>query len=115
MSSTPENVVKKDVKKFLNSRGFVPAGLHESKWPEVVTGWYYMPVQNGMGVVGIPDFICCWEGRFLAIETKAPGKRGGTSPNQKLRLAEIQASQGIAVVIDDVEQLKEIFRDHQKA
>jgi hypothetical protein len=90
MARGPEAVVKDAVKKELTARGI----------------WYYMPVQNGMGVVGIPDFICCWQGRMLAIETKAPGKRGNTTANQDRHIANIQAAGGIALVVDDIEQLR---------
>ena len=93
MATTPEGKVKAAVKRRLKELGI----------------WYYCPVQNGMGVVGIPDFICCWNGAFLAIETKAPGKRANTSPNQDMRIKEIKAANGVAVVIDDVEQLEEIL------
>jgi hypothetical protein len=88
---TPEGKVKEDCKKLLKSFGI----------------WYYMPVQNGMGVVGIPDIIACWKGRFLAIETKAPGKRSNTTPNQERVLAEIAAHGGLQVVVDDFRQLRE--------
>lgn len=91
MAATPEKKVKDAVKKELKLRGI----------------WYYMPVQNGMGVVGIPDLICCWQGRFLAIETKAPGKIGNVTPNQQQRIAEIQGADGIALVVDNVDMLKE--------
>ena len=90
MARTPEGRVKDAVKALLRERRI----------------WYYMPVGNGMGVVGIPDFICCWDGKFLAIETKAPGKAGNTTPNQKRRIAEIQSANGLALVVDDVEQLR---------
>lgn len=90
---TPEGRVKADVRKFLKEQGV----------------WYYQPVQNGMGVVGIPDFVCCWRGRFLAVETKAPGKRGGTTPNQERVLAQITAHGGLSVVVDDVSQLESLF------
>jgi hypothetical protein len=75
--------------------------------------WYYMPVQNGMGVVGIPDLICCVPveitedmvgksiGVFAAIETKAPGKIKNTTPNQDRVLKEINDHYGFADVIDD--------------
>ncbi len=89
MAMTPEGRVKAAVKKWLKDRGI----------------WYYMPVQNGMGVVGIPDFICCWNGRFLAIETKAPGKRADLSANQERRIMEIHGAGGAAIVVDDVSQL----------
>jgi len=86
---TPEGRVKQAVKKELTARDI----------------WYFMPMQNGFGVVGIPDFICCWEGHFLAIETKAPGKRGDTTANQVRRLQEIRDHNGYAIVVDDVQQL----------
>lgn len=90
---TPEGRVKEAVRKFLKAKGV----------------WYYQPVQNGMGVVGIPDFVCCWHGRFIAIETKAPGKRHQTTPNQNRVLQEIHDHDGYVFVIDDVELLKRQF------
>jgi len=71
--------------------------------------WFFMPVQNGMGVVGIPDFICCWHGVFLAIETKAPGKKANVTPNQAKRMDEIDEAQGMVLVIDDPEELRYIL------
>lgn len=94
--ATPEGKVKDAVKKWLRERGY----------------WFYMPVQNGMGVVGIPDFICCCNGRFLAIETKAPGRRGNLSPNQKHRIEEINAANGVTIVVDDVAQLDQLENDN---
>lgn len=81
------------MKKFLKAKG----------------AWFYMPVQNGMGRVGIPDFICCWEGKFYAIETKAPGKSGNTTPNQDRELQGIKLAGGVALVVDDVSQLAKVF------
>ena len=52
MASTPEGKVKEACKKYLKSIG----------------AWYFMPVSNGMGQVGIPDIICCYKGQFLAVE-----------------------------------------------
>lgn len=91
MSTTPEGKVKAAVKKVLQARGI----------------WFFMPMQNGFGVVGIPDFICCWKGQFLAIETKAPGKRNTTTANQDRKLQEIQDHGGWAIVVDDATQLIE--------
>lgn len=89
MALTPEGRVKVAVKQWLKDRGV----------------WFYMPVQNGMGVTGIPDFICCWDGRFLAIETKAPGKRANLSTNQERQMNAINNAGGTALVVDDVSQL----------
>ncbi|NVN99274.1 MAG: VRR-NUC domain-containing protein [Geobacteraceae bacterium] len=89
MAMGPEAKVKADVKRLLKSMNI----------------WYYMPVQNGMGVVGIPDFICCWKGEFVAIETKAPGKIKNVSANQQARMAEIKRSGGYTLVVDSAEML----------
>jgi hypothetical protein len=89
---TPEGRVKKQVKQWLEDHG----------------AYYYMPMQNGMGRSGIPDFICClpWlNGRMVAIETKAPGKRSNTTRNQDRELRSINKAGGHAVVVDDVSQL----------
>ena len=66
-----------------------------------------MPVSNGMGKMGIPDFICCWYGSFLAIEAKAPGKKGTLTPNQSRRLAEIAEHGGHYLVVDDAAVLEQ--------
>lgn len=111
MSSTPEGRVKQAIKAFLESKHFIRAGSRRQEWYDNPAGWYYMPVSNGMGVHGIPDFVCCWRGQFLAIEAKAPGKRDNTSTNQDDRLREISSAGGVAIVVDDVSQLEEIFDD----
>jgi hypothetical protein len=90
MARTPEGKVKDDIKKWLRDRG----------------AWFYMPVQNGMGVTGIPDFVCCLGGAFIAIEAKAPGKRANVSPNQEHQIAAIHKAGGAAIVVDDVAQLE---------
>jgi hypothetical protein len=68
-----------------------------------------MPVSNGMGVVGIPDIICCYRGLFIAIETKAPGKLHTTTPNQKRVISAINTSGGMAVVVDDVSAVVDLL------
>ena len=112
MADTPEGKLKKAVKKELKKRGI----------------WYFMPMQNGMGVVGIPDFVCCDAGWFLAIETKAPGKltkspgmvvlRGpvegmpqAVTANQRNVLQAVRDSGGAAVAVDDMAQLVAVL-DH---
>lgn len=94
MATTPEGKVKRDVKKFLIEIG----------------AWFYMPVQNGMGVTGIPDFIVCINGRFVAIETKAPGKLSNLSANQQAQLASISRAGGATLVADSVDTVKVFFR-----
>lgn len=90
---TPEGRVKEAVRKFLRAKGV----------------WFYQPVQNGMGQVGIPDFVCCYRGIFIAIETKAPGKLSGVTANQRRVLDQIKEHGGLALVVDDVAALEPVF------
>lgn len=113
MSMTPEGRVKHAVKKRLRARG-----------KDV---WYFMPVQNGYGVVGVPDFISCAKvkitpdmvgaevGLFVAVETKAPGKTNEVTANQHRQITGIHAAAGIAVVVDDANFLPDVLtRQHQE-
>ena len=93
MANTPEGKVKKKVKEYLKSIG----------------AWYYMPVSNGMGRVGCPDILVCYQGLFMAFETKAPGKIKNTTANQDREIADIKRANGLAVVVDDVKQVREII------
>lgn len=93
MASTPEGKVKDACKKYLKSIG----------------AWFFMPVSNGMGQVGIPDIICCYKGMFIAVETKAPGKRNQTTANQDRVIEAIKGADGWAIVVDNVDQLEEFI------
>jgi len=54
---TPEGKVKHKIKLVLDSYG----------------AYYHMPVLNGMGKPSL-DFVCCYRGRFFAIEAKGAGQ-----------------------------------------
>jgi hypothetical protein len=90
---TPEGKVKAAVKKYLQAQGV----------------WFWMPVSNGMGQVGIPDFICCFNGSFIAIETKAPGKLSNVTANQQRVINEIKAHGGLALVVDSIDSIVPII------
>lgn len=82
--STPEAKVKERVKKLLKKYGV----------------YWHCPVMNGMGSPTL-DFICCVHGRYLAIETKAPGKM--PTPRQEQTIAAIRAAGGTVSVVDGSE------------
>jgi hypothetical protein len=92
MAVTPEGRVKTAIKAWLKARG----------------AYFTMPMGSGFGRSGTPDFLCCIQGRFVAIEAKAPGKMSNTSPMQEIQLTEIHRAGGIAMVVDDVQQLDEL-------
>ena len=80
---TPEGKVKDKVVKILKQYGV----------------YYFFPVTGGFGMSGIPDIICCHNGRFIAIECKA-GKNN-TTALQDAHIARIRAAGGVAVVINE--------------
>lgn len=93
MATTPEGRVKTQIKTYLNARGV----------------WHFSPPANGFGRSGIPDLVCCFNGSFIGIEVKAPGKVKNTTTMQDREIAAINAAGGIALVVDDVAQIKHIF------
>lgn len=107
---TPEGKVKEDVHAILKSTGLVKTGVRKHLRPSPTTGWYYMPVQNGMGVTGIPDFIGHYRSVFFAIETKAPGKLDNLSGPQEDRRDEIMCTSGSYFLTDDAAQFSRDWR-----
>jgi hypothetical protein len=93
MAMTPEGRVKAAIKKKLTAKGV----------------WFFCPVSNGMGVHGVPDFVCCWKGKFLGIEAKAPGKLNRLTELQKRQIRSICAAGGVAVAVDDADRLDALF------
>ena len=81
---TPEGRVKAKVKKALEKLGG--------------QCWRFMPVQTGYGAPAL-DFLLCVKGRFVAIETKAPGKK--LTPLQETTKSAIEAAGGIVLIVWD--------------
>jgi hypothetical protein len=84
---TPEGKVKAAVNKLL------------AKYKRV---YRFMPVQYGYGESTL-DFLICVNGHFLAIETKAKGKK--PTQRQKQVMEKITSAGGTALVIDDAADL----------
>ena len=83
MAATPEKKIKDKVKQAL----------------EDLDVYYTMPFTAGYGNSGVPDFLCCIEGRFFGIECKA-GKNTTTALQDK-HLNDIKAAGGVSLVIDE--------------
>ena len=83
MANTPEAKVKAKIKAILKAHNV----------------YYAMPIGTGYGNSGVPDFLCCVNGKFLAIEAKA-GK-GTTTALQEKNLREIREAGGKAMVINE--------------
>lgn len=95
MASTPEALVKKKIKKILETHGV----------------YYAMPVGSMYGNAGVPDFLCCVPGGyFLAIEAKAG--RGTTTALQDKHLTTIRSVGGRALVVNELnlDELNELIK-----
>lgn len=89
MRSGPENAIKAKVKKLLTEHKIFNFCIAASPY----------------GVGGISDRLCCLpNGRFLAIECKAPGKK--PTKLQEEFLKGVAKNNGIALVIDGDEALE---------
>ena len=94
MAATPEAKIKAKIKKILKDNGV----------------YYAMPIGTGYGNSGVPDFLCCVNGNFLAIEAKA-GK-GTTTALQEKNLRDIKQAGGTAAVIaeEQLEYLEQLIQ-----
>lgn len=91
---TPEGKVKKrvtDVLKFIGA-------------------YYFYPVTGGYGRSGVPDIICCLQGRFIGIECKA-GDNKATALQLK-NIEDIQAAGGYAFIVneDNIDSLERVLK-----
>lgn len=93
---TPEGKVKKQIKQIL----------------EELDVWFFMPPANGYGRAGIPDFVGCLRGRFIAIEAKA-GK-GTTTALQDREIRRIKDAGGFVLIVNEtnLHNLKDLIKSH---
>jgi len=83
MAATPESKVKKQVVEILKREGV----------------YYFYPVTGGFGRSGVPDIVCCLNGRFFGIECKA----GTNKPTalQEAEMARIRLAGGKTLVVNE--------------
>lgn len=83
MAQTPEGKVKNKIKAILKEHGV----------------YFAMPIGSAFGNSGVPDFLCCVKGYFIAIEAKA-GK-GKTTALQDKHLEDIKKAGGVSLVVNE--------------
>lgn len=83
MAMTPEKKVKDKVVRILKDEGV----------------YYFFPATHGFGRSGVPDIICCANGRFLAIECKAGGNK--LTALQTREIETIRIAGGMAIVANE--------------
>lgn len=93
MAATPESKVKAKIKAILAKHN----------------AYYAMPIGSGYGNAGVPDFLCCVNGRFVAVEAKAG--RGKATALQEKHMRQIQEVGGLALVVreDNLDELDRLL------
>ena len=92
-ASTPENKVKRKINEVLKQ--FKP------------NLWYYCPI-GSQYQSPVVDYIVCVEGRFIAVEAKAPGKK--PTERQAHTMTRMRAAGAIAIVVNDDISLRQLAR-----
>lgn len=87
---TPEGRVKADITAYLDEIG----------------AWYCMPVTGGWGR-RLVDFLVCYRGRMIVIETKRRGKHARAY--QERVLDQVRAAGGYGFSVDSVDLLRELM------
>lgn len=79
------------------------------KYIEKNNGWYVKFFANAYTKSGIPDILCCLNGRFLGIEVKQ--ESGKPSELQEFHLQEINKIKGLGILAypSGFDELKEII------
>lgn len=80
---TPERKVKDKVRKVLTD----------------LNAYYAMPIGTGYGNAGVPDFLVCYQGRFIGIECKAQGNK--PTALQFKNFKDIESAGGTVWLIDE--------------
>lgn len=92
--TTPEGKVKTKIKAVLKQHG----------------AWYTMPMGTGYGCSGVPDFVICHRGAFIAVEAKATVESKVTELQYK-SLSEIVNAGGKSMIIhaDNLYTLEQVL------
>lgn len=81
-----ESSVVRTIQRYLTQRGV----------------WYTKT--TGVAQAGVPDLLCCVEGRFWAFEVKRPGEKA--RPMQEHVMAKIRAAGGNVAVVTSVDDVR---------
>jgi hypothetical protein len=93
--------VKDDIRKWLIAHRIYD--MRHIKSAGDTLGFFYMPVPGGFGLTGVSDFIICFQGRTIALETKAENKPAKPTSDQKDFMLAIEEAGGLAVCVNSLE------------
>jgi hypothetical protein len=68
------------------------------------SGWWVVTHGGQFQTGGLPDIIGCYQGRFIGLEVKLPGKEYTLTERQSHRLEQINKAGGKAAMITSTDQ-----------
>lgn len=75
---------------------------------KTIDGLYFFKEHGGLyGTAGVPDIICCYKGKFIALEVKTDD--GKTTALQDATIKRIRKAGGIAEIVRSVDEVKRII------
>jgi len=74
----------------------------------------FHPHGGGVQRKGLPDRLICYEGRFIGLEIKLPGKEHTLTRLQAVTLQRIRDAGGVAEMVTSVKQVRDILREVQQ-
>lgn len=93
MGNTPEGRLQQRIQKRLSELGVFVFKVHGS----------------ALMMAGLPDLICCVDGKFLGLEVKTPQTLDNVSAIQSYRHGQIRAAEGRCEVVASVEDVDRII------
>ena len=84
-AKTPEGKVKQQIRAIFDEFG----------------AYVTMPATHGYGSSGVPDFLACVNGKFVAVEAKSKLTSHGVTRLQEKNIHAIRNAGGIAIVVDE--------------
>ena len=88
--------------------GKVKALVKQRMADDFPSAYRFAPVLNGMGSPGL-DVYYCVDSLFVAVETKAPGKK--PTARQEITMTAIRAAGGLVYVVDGVVSCEQMIGD----
>lgn len=90
-----ESALQRDIRRYIRSLGGYAVKYHSSEFTER----------------GIPDIICCYKGKFIAIETKRKGHKSEQTEYQQIHEQNIKKANGIYLLCDDINEVIQLLKD----
>lgn len=88
-----ESKIQRDIRNYLKTQGAYSVKYHGSNYTEK----------------GVPDILCCYNGYFIAIETKRPKHEKEQTEYQKIHERNIKKAHGIYLLATSVEDVQHLI------